>query len=574
MFRKDLTKISVKISLTYLVVAGAWVFFSDELLVAFVHDEATELYLSIAKGWLFALATAAMLYLLTNRVVGEICQSRDFYLKIFEDFPALVWRAGTDAGCDYFNQTWLAFTGRTLDEERGEGWTAGVHPEDLDQCLKTYRNAFSSRQPFSREYRLRRHDGEYCWIIDHGKPLYDHHDKFIGYIGTCYDVTEHKRAVEALSQSEKRFRELSENTSDWVWEVDDTMRYVYASPKVTELLGYAPADVLGKSPFDFMIPGDAARLRPGFEDFVKSPRPFKGLENVNVHRDGSLVVLETSGVPLYDAEGRFSGFRGIDRDISARREAEERVRSLNAALAHQAGVLEAANRELEAFSHTVAHDLRAPLTNISLSCQVIMELCGTAIGDQCRKTLQGICGAVDRMDSLITGLLNLSRVSRSAMTLETVNLSELARMIASDLQLGQGDRRVEVTISDGITARGDASLLNVVLANLLGNAWKYTRKTEAAVIEFGTTELEGERAFYVRDNGAGFDMEQVDKLFGPFERLHSAKEFEGHGIGLATVQRIVQRHGGRVWAEGAVGQGATFYFTLAPKQDPAVSAQT
>lgn len=571
MFRKNLTSAAFKVAAIYLLVGGAWVVFSDEILAGLVHDNVDWYRLSMVKGGLFVLVTAVMLYFLIRRAMREITRSRNFYLKIFDEFPAMIWRAGTDAGCDYFNKTWLAFTGRTFEQERGDGWTEGVHPEDLDHCLKTYRESFASRQPFTLEYRLRRHDGAYRWIIDHGRPYYDLRDTFAGYVGSCYDVTEQKQLVQALSRSERRFRELSENTSDWVWEVDAELRYVYASPKVMELLGYAPAEVLGKTPFDLMPAEEAARLRPAIEDHARNPRPFKDIENVNVHKNGSRVVLETSGVPFYDGEGRFAGLRGIDRDISARKEAEERVRQLNAQLAHKAAALEAANRELEEFSHAVSHDLRTPLTSISLSCQVVMELCGSEIKEQCRSVLQGICTTIQRMDQLITSLLNLSRISSRDLNFEVVDLTAMAKIIAAELRLNQPDRRVLFNITDGVTASGDASLLRVVLANLLGNAWKYTGKKELAVIEFGIMEAAGNRIFFVRDNGTGFDMSRAGKLFHAFQRLHSDEEYEGHGIGLATVQRIVQRHGGRIWAEGEEGKGSTFYFTLAPAEPPTVA---
>jgi PAS domain S-box-containing protein len=566
MFRKDITRIAFKVTTIYVLVGGAWIFFSDEVLALLARDKEAFAHLSIAKGWLFTLITAIMLFLLINRAVTAIHQSRDYYLKILEDFPALIWRAGTDAKCDYFNKTWLSFTGRTHEQEIGDGWAEGVHPEDLDNCLKTYLEAFNSRQTFAMEYRLRRHDGEYRWIVDHGKPIYDLFYKFAGYIGSCYDITERKQAEEALFQSEQRFRELTENTSDWVWEVDTTMRYVYSSPKVTDLLGYAPADVLGKTPFDLMPPEEAARLQPALAEVLKNPQPFKSLENVNMRRNGSLVVLETSGVPVYGPDGRFTGFRGIDRDISERKEAEEKILALNAELTRQATALEAANSELEAFGYTVAHDLRKPLTSISLGCQVIMDICGKHIREECKRIILDMCSTTEKMDQLITSLLKFSRVSRSELHMGTVDLSAMARVIIAELRLNNPERRVSIAIAEGATARGDADLLRAVMENLIGNAWKYTRNRETTVIEFGILESSGERVYFIRDNGIGFDMSQADKLFDAFQRLPGTNEYEGHGIGLATVKRIVQRHGGRVWAEGEAGTGSTFYFTLPPEQ--------
>jgi light-regulated signal transduction histidine kinase (bacteriophytochrome) len=224
--------------------------------------------------------------------------------------------------------------------------------------------------------------------------------------------------------------------------------------------------------------------------------------------------------------------------------------------------LEAANQELEAFNYTVSHDLRKPLTNINGYCQVILNLCADQLDEASSRYLQEIYSGTLRMNKLIDTLLNFSRLARSKIVRKTVDLSGMANDIAAGLMLSAPQRQVTFMIADGVTANGDGGLLKVVLENLIGNAWKYSSRKEAAVIEFGMTEEGGEPAYFVRDNGAGFDMAQAGTLFAPFHRLHSREEFEGHGIGLATVQRIVQRHGGRIWAEAKLEEGATFYFTL------------
>lgn len=195
---KDFNPIALKIAAIYLVVGAAWIFYSDQLVAQLVHDTGTLIRLSVFKGWLFIVITAVMLYWLISGYVKEIRQSRDSCLKIFEDFPALIWRAGTDARCDYFNNTWLKFTGRTMAQELGNGWAEGVHPEDLERCLKVYQEAFNSRQAFVMEYRLRRYDGEYRWISDHGRPYYSLTDDFIGYIGSCFDISERTLVEEKL----------------------------------------------------------------------------------------------------------------------------------------------------------------------------------------------------------------------------------------------------------------------------------------------------------------------------------------------------------------------------------------
>jgi signal transduction histidine kinase len=224
--------------------------------------------------------------------------------------------------------------------------------------------------------------------------------------------------------------------------------------------------------------------------------------------------------------------------------------------------LEAANKELEAFAYSVSHDLRAPLRSIDGFSEAILQGYGDQLDQQGRSDLQRVRAASQRMAQLIDDILNLSRVSRGEMRYEAVNLSTIARAIASELQSVAPERPVELSILDGVIATGDPRLLRVVLDNLLRNAWKFTEKHPTAKIEFGVSHSNGKPVYFVRDDGAGFDMAYAGKLFGAFQRLHAMTEFQGTGIGLATVQRIVHRHGGRVWAEGKVEQGAIFYFTL------------
>ena len=231
-------------------------------------------------------------------------------------------------------------------------------------------------------------------------------------------------------------------------------------------------------------------------------------------------------------------------------------------LAAKADELEAANHELEAFSHTVSHDLRSPLTNISGSCPVLTDLFSDKLDDECKRFIGYIDDETRRMNTLITTLLRFSQMNRQELHRQEVDLSTLAAAIITGLRMQDPERQVTCTIAAGVTCTADPLLICAVMENLLGNAWKYTGKEEAARIEFGVTEVEGKPAFFVRDNGVGFDMKEAHKLFDAFQRLHSRSEFEGTGIGLTTAQRIIQRHGGRVWAEGEVGKGATFFFTL------------
>ena len=234
----------------------------------------------------------------------------------------------------------------------------------------------------------------------------------------------------------------------------------------------------------------------------------------------------------------------------------------NEELERRGAELEAVNRELESFSYSVSHDLRAPLRVIDGFSHALLEDYSGKLDAEGEDYLRRVRAASQQMGQLIDDLLLLSRVTRTDIRREPVDLSAMARSIIEELRASEPERRVEFTVAEKLSALGDGRLLRIALENLLGNAWKFTARREDARVEFGATERDGQAVYYVRDNGAGFDMDYAGKLFGPFQRLHHAEEFEGTGVGLATVQRVVSRHGGRVWAEGVVNRGATFYFTL------------
>ncbi|MFW6357735.1 MAG: PAS domain S-box protein [Chroococcales cyanobacterium] len=370
---------------------------------------------------------------------ASLRESEERFRYLANVAPVLIWMSGIDKRANYFNQSWLEFTGRTLDQELGYGWVEGIYPDDLEACLESYNSAFDARQAFKIEYRLRRHDREYRWVLDEGIPRYSTNGEFLGYIGSCIDISDRK-------QAEAQMNELNQ-------------------------------------------------------------------------------ILE-------------------------RRVAERTTQ------------LEATNKELETFCYSVSHDLRAPFRHITGFVELLLKRNADRLDESSLHYLNIISEAAQNAGKMVDDLLAFSRMGRTEMQFLPVNMTQLVEEVKQDFAPAENDRSIVWEIAPLPTVAGDASMLRLVWQNLLENALKYTTPRSKARITIGSYEKENETVFFVRDNGVGFDMRYVSKIFGIFQRLHSDAEFKGTGIGLANVQRIIHRHGGQTWAEGAVNQGASFYFSL------------
>ncbi len=502
-----------------------------------------------------------------NQAEAALRESEARFRQMADTAPVLIWMSGTDKLCNYFNKPWLDFTGRTLEQEMGNGWTEGVHPNDFQRCLDTYTNAFHTRQKFKMEYRLRHCDGEYRWVFDTGVPRFAPMGEFLGYIGSCVDIHDRKLAEEALRDSEERYRILTEVSPQAIWMGDRDGGISYCNQYWLDYTGLTMEQTTGYGWIYVIHPDDRDRVFKTSMQAVANATDYEVEIRFRQVSDGSYRWHIVRGLPFRDQSGQIIKWVGIASDIHARKVAEASLQQLNEMLEQRiqerTAQLEAANKELESFSYSVSHDLRAPLRHIAGFIELLQKRhSSTSLDQTSQRYLKIIAETAKQAGILIDELLTFSRMGRTEMRYINLNMEELVQEIKRDLITETPGRIIHWHIELLPEAQGDPSMLRLVLRNLIGNAVKYTQTQNPAEITVGSIDNENEVVFFVQDNGVGFNMQYVHKLFGVFQRLHSDPKFEGTGVGLANVQRIIHRHNGRVWAEALVDSGATFYFSL------------
>src|SRR5271165_4079571 len=619
-----------------------------------------------------------------DRLNESLRQSEERYRSLVVATAQIVWTTNPEGEVVEDMPMWRAFTGKSEEELRGWGWVDSLHPEDRERTRAVWSVAVRARSVYETEYRIRKSDGEYRHFAARGAPVLQADGSVREWVGTCTDITERKRAEEALRRAGAYNRRLLEASLDPLVTIGPDGKITDVNEATEAATGYPRAELIGKDFADYFTEPEEARegymrvFREGlfrdypleirhrdgrvtpvvynasvyrdeagqvigvfaaarditaqkrteaelrqqshlidlahdaifirgrdgtirswnrgaeqmygwtkvealgrishdlfgtrfpvslaeFEDRMARDGSWEG-ELIHSRRDGAQIVVASRQVLDREERGEATDVLEMDSDITERKRAHDELRRLKGELEERVVMrtaqLEAANKDLESFAYSVSHDLRAPLRAIDGFCQILMTEHAPGLDGEPRRYLQRVSENTRKMGLLIDELLHFSRLGRQPMTRQPVAMADLVRQCLEELQGEREGREVEVILGELPPCRADAALLKQVWLNLLANALKFTRSRAQARIEAGSFARDGETVYFVRDNGVGFDMAYADKLFGVFQRLHRQEDYEGTGVGLALVERIIHRHGGQVWAEARPDQGAAFFFTL------------
>ncbi|MDI1248339.1 MAG: PAS domain S-box protein [Lacunisphaera sp.] len=482
-------------------------------------------------------------------------------LKAALDEHAIVAITDPRGKITYVNDKFCAISKYAREELLGQDHriiNSGYHPKEFIRELWA---TIGSGRVWHGEIKNRAKDGSFYWVDTTLVPFLDEQGRPRQYVAIRADITERKHA----EMEQLRLAAIVTSSDDAI--IGKTLEGVITTwnPGAVRMFGYPAAEAIGRSMLMIFPP---ERVEEEAEILARIGRgeSVRHFETVRVRKDGERVDVSVTISPIMAAGGQIIGASKIARDIGKRKRAEEEIQKLNTELeqrvAERTAQLMAVNKELEAFCFSVSHDLRAPLRAMDGFSQAVIEDFGGLLPEEGRRQLQIIRHSSQRMGALIDDLLTFSRLGRQELSKRPVDARQLVRDCLEDLKPQQLNRRVDCKVGELPACIGDPALLKQVFLNLLENALKYSRKRESAIVEIGCHRESGVDTYFVRDNGTGFDMRYAGKLFGVFQRLHRTEDYEGTGVGLAIVQRIVQRHGGRIWAEAAVDRGATFHFTL------------
>lgn len=435
-------------------------------------------------------------------------------------------------------------------------WAENIHPDDRERFFEELPLIFKQGHHI-HEYRFRRADGTYRWMRDELNLVYDSKGNPIEIVGFWMDITEHRRVEEELHESETKFRRLTETAFGGI-AVSEKGRFIDVSDQFAVLFGYQQNELIGMYAADLI----ASEVREETVEKILSgyDKPY---ESLCLRKGGSTFPVEVCGKNYY-SQGRELRVTAI-RDITQRKIAEEEAKKLDRKLEQKVLELTEVNRDLDAFNYTVSHDLKVPLVIIGGFTRRFLKGHANNLDTKDKDMLNAIQEHTQKMERLINDLLAFSRVGRRKIKPTEIDIGNLVTTVLEELKPLTEGRMIKYDIKTLPTAHGDQSLIKQVFINLFSNAIKFTTNKKTAIIEVGGLTEENENIYYVKDNGMGFNSQDSDKLFTVFQRLHGIEELEGSGIGLSVVQRIINKHGGRVWAEGRVDEGASFYFSLPNK---------
>jgi len=525
--------------------------------------------------FVITLLAISYIYLVRREVkrrTAALAESENRFRQMADNISSVFWISSTDAkDVIYVSAAYEKIWGKSVESlyQNPESWMYSIHPDDRERVQQTVQNPAhrDSKEPVTREYRIIHPNGQEYWIADRSYPVYDAKGNIYRITGIAENITARKLAELALARSKAEFEAIFNAISDAVVYADLNRKIVLTNPAFTSIFRYSNEEVVAKKT-EIIYANKADFLEQGRLQFDKTSNINSSSYEVRYKRkDGSTFIGETQGAKVFDNDGNTIGFIGVIRDVTQRKQVESELLQhrdhLEELVANRTAELSNLNQELEAFSYSVSHDLRAPLRAINGFSTLLCEEYKQQLGDDANDYLNRIIKASVKMERLIDDLLQISRVSRADLNKENIDLSAMAEEILTTLQNEEPDRQVKWKVEKGLLARGDRTLLHVMLENLLNNAWKYTAKTPDAQITFHRCTVNGHPNLYcIEDNGIGFDAKYKDKIFQPFQRLHTDKEFEGTGVGLATVNRVIHRHSGEIWAESTVDGGSRFYFKL------------